>query len=256
MSGAQPPTVVYVAGVGHSGSTLLDLLLSSHPAVASVGEAADLRRKPEARCACGAPDRSACAFWQEVERRVRAAVGAPLAQLDVLGEGPAFAAHNRALFEAVVATSGRPVVVDSSKSARRLRALLATPGLRVSPVHLLRDPAAVAWSQRRKGRSGLRAAWHWRRRTAAVRAALRDHPHVQLHYDALVANPASALARVLAPLGLQSAPDQLDWAGRERHNLGGNRVRFRRDSAIEADRDWQAALGPLSRGLLRAVAGR
>jgi len=250
------PTVVYVAGVGHSGSTLLDLLLSSHPAVASVGEAAGLRRNPGARCACGAPDRSACAFWQKVEQRVRDAVGVPLARLDVLDEGPAFAAHNRALFEAVAAISGRPVVVDSSKSARRLRGLLSTPGLEVRPVHLLRDPAAVAWSQRRKGRSSLRSAWHWRRRTAAVRQALRHRPHVQLHYDALVGNPTSALARVLAPLGLQSTRDQLDWAGRERHDLGGNRVRFSRESAIQPDQAWQQALGPLARALLRAVAGR
>jgi hypothetical protein len=251
-----PRAVIYVAGVGHSGSTLLDLLLSSHPAVTSVGEVRELARRPGPRCTCGAPEPSACAFWQKVEPRVREAVGLPLAELDVRGTGPGFAAHNRELLAAVCEVAGRPVVVDSSKSARRLAALLATPGLAVWPVHLLRDPAAVAHSQRRKGRSGLRSAWHWRRRTAAVRAALRGVPHLELHYDALVANPAGALARVLAPVGLQTTPDQLEWAGRERHGLGGNRIRFSRDSTIEADLAWRQAMGPLARGLVRALAGR
>ncbi|HET9468064.1 MAG TPA: hypothetical protein VFO48_06630, partial [Vicinamibacterales bacterium] len=54
------PRLVYLAGSGHTGSTLLALLMNAHPAVASVGEVAikpkirhkgnELRQK----CSCGA----------------------------------------------------------------------------------------------------------------------------------------------------------------------------------------------------------
>ena len=33
-----PVTIIYIAGIGHSGSTLLDVLLGSHPDICGVGE--------------------------------------------------------------------------------------------------------------------------------------------------------------------------------------------------------------------------
>jgi hypothetical protein len=71
------PRVVYVAGSGHTGSTLLALLLDSHPDIACVGETAvkpKIRRKGgEARqlCSCGARVGD-CAFWTDVIQEVRA----------------------------------------------------------------------------------------------------------------------------------------------------------------------------------------
>lgn len=63
--------VVYIAGCGHSGSTLLALLLDSHPEIACVGETAvkpKIRRRGDsasAECSCGRtiPD---CPYWQRV----------------------------------------------------------------------------------------------------------------------------------------------------------------------------------------------
>jgi hypothetical protein len=147
-------------------------------------------------------------------------------------------------------------VVDSSKLPERLAALLATPGLDVHPVHVRRDPAAVAWSHRRKGRSGLRAAWQHRRLQAALRRVLARGPHQRVRYEDLAREPGPVLAGLLTPLGLDLEPGQLDWAGRERHNLGGNRMRRRRSSAIRPDLEWREALSPLERRLYRLVGGR
>jgi len=62
------PPLLYVCGGGHSGSTLLDLLLGEHPGITSVGEISVLNRYLEADeypCSCGrVPNR--CPFWQEV----------------------------------------------------------------------------------------------------------------------------------------------------------------------------------------------
>jgi hypothetical protein len=74
MPGSRLP-VVYVVGSSHSGSTLLALLGSQHPDVASVGEASvkpRIRREgraPTQLCSCGEALR-ACPFWQAIFRRV------------------------------------------------------------------------------------------------------------------------------------------------------------------------------------------
>jgi hypothetical protein len=71
------PRVVYVAGSGHTGSTLLALLLDSHPEIACVGETSvkpKIRRKGgEARqlCSCGAKVGD-CPFWTNVFKAVQA----------------------------------------------------------------------------------------------------------------------------------------------------------------------------------------
>jgi hypothetical protein len=71
------PRVVYVAGSGHTGSTLLALLLDSHPDIACVGETSvkpKIRRKGgQARqlCSCGAKVGD-CPFWTRVFEAVRA----------------------------------------------------------------------------------------------------------------------------------------------------------------------------------------
>lgn len=69
--------VVYLAGSGHTGSTLLALFVDAHPRILSVGETA-FKRQIQQRgntmlsCTCGAsyPE---CPFWQEVFRGVKEA---------------------------------------------------------------------------------------------------------------------------------------------------------------------------------------
>jgi hypothetical protein len=67
--------VLYVAGSGHTGSTLLAMLLDAHPQIVSVGETAvkpKIRRKGHAgtqKCSCGETVH-ACAFWGAIFRHV------------------------------------------------------------------------------------------------------------------------------------------------------------------------------------------
>ncbi|MEW6233121.1 MAG: sulfotransferase [Chloroflexota bacterium] len=65
----------YICAAGHSGSTLLDLLIGSHSAAESLGEVSHLAKNIalNTKCSCGEPVR-ACSFWQrvipELERRL------------------------------------------------------------------------------------------------------------------------------------------------------------------------------------------
>jgi Sulfotransferase family len=74
MTAANRLSVVYLAGSGHTGSTLLALFLDAHPAIASVGETAFKRKLQgttgsKLTCTCGA-SYSDCTFWAEIFRGV------------------------------------------------------------------------------------------------------------------------------------------------------------------------------------------
>jgi hypothetical protein len=67
--------IVYIAGAGHSGTTLLDLLLGNHPGIAAVGELNRLSLTPATRrCACGELV-VACPYWTHVARGIAAHLG-------------------------------------------------------------------------------------------------------------------------------------------------------------------------------------
>ncbi|GAA3126436.1 sulfotransferase [Planomonospora alba] len=186
MSGRPSPTrVVFLGGLGRSGTTLLERLLGELPGCAALGEVVHLWARgvlADESCGCGEPFH-ACPFWRKVGERAfggwsagqaervlalrarvdrtrripalrrllaeeRAGAGAwrSPAATEELGE---YATAYRRLYEAAAETAGGPVVVDSSKHAS-LAFCLAAAGLDVHVVHVVRDPRAVAHSWRRR----------------------------------------------------------------------------------------------------------
>ena len=63
--------VIYIASVGYSGSTLLDMLLGSQENITALGEVALLARyaNENAKCTCGSPVRE-CQFWKRIEEKL------------------------------------------------------------------------------------------------------------------------------------------------------------------------------------------
>ena len=175
--------LAYILGASHSGTTLLAMLLGSHPDVCTVGElkATNLGDVDRYVCSCGRPIR-ACSFWRQVSEEMarrgfdfdiadaktdfrgvagryarrllkplhRGAVGEWLRDA-ALGASPAWRAtleavqrRNAVLAESVAAVTGKRVVVDSSKVGLRLKYLLRNRDLRVKVLHMVRDGRAVA----------------------------------------------------------------------------------------------------------------
>jgi hypothetical protein len=168
------PRVVSIIGSGRSGSTVLDILLGSHPNIEGVGALSKLPRSgwvpdDDRRCSCGAPIH-ACAYWVGVYQRWIDLVGAdgltkyidlqaryehsskrwPRLLKEERSPSPAFleyAQMTAALYESIRDVSGKPVILDSSKKPIRTYALLAAGTVDVRVLHLVRDGRGVVWSR-------------------------------------------------------------------------------------------------------------
>ena len=70
-SGGSTPRVLFLSGLGRSGTTILERVLGELPGVCSAGELVHLWQRgvlDDELCGCGEPF-SRCGFWTEVGRR-------------------------------------------------------------------------------------------------------------------------------------------------------------------------------------------
>jgi hypothetical protein len=230
----------YITSAGHSGSTLLDVLISSHSRVVSVGEVMRLEYAPRKKCSCSVKFVLLCPFWQAVNSSMIEREGCGLADLQLQSDDlEIFTHHNVVLFEAVSRVSGRQIIVDSSKNVPRLQRLIECGRFDVLPIHLVRRPQGVVYSHIKKGRPWVKYSYGYMKQMRRARRLLRDREHVSLRYEQLASDPVEVLTDIMTRLGLEFEPQQLQWAGRERHNYGGNRMRRARDSTIRPDTAWR-----------------
>jgi Sulfotransferase family len=254
------PTIIYVAAKANSGSTLLELLLSSHRELVGVGEIKRLARSPHGNryhtkgtCTCGVPILR-CPFWTAVFDHVRQNGGPTPLEMDVFTDNAAtFADHNQRLYRAIAAVSGKRFVVDSSKDHRRLSHLLAAGIFDVRPIVLRRGSHGVVYSNVRRGGPWLRAALNQTIWTVRCSLATEGTNALRVRYERLATNPQETVASIMAWLGLGFEPGQLDWTSHEHHQLAGNAMRFRRDSRIVLDRAWEEGLSRFQKVAIAAI---
>ncbi|HTG45011.1 MAG TPA: sulfotransferase [Verrucomicrobiae bacterium] len=179
---AQKPRLAYILAASHSGSTLLAMLLGSHPEACTAGELKGVRGDSATyRCSCGIHIQD-CEFWLQVNASMAARgfqfeitradtniQGTDAAYihrlLQPLHRGPllelvreiGLAAHprwhshlrriqdrNTALVGSLLGVSGAKVIIDSSKVGLRLKYLLRNRSLDVRVLRLFRDGRGVS----------------------------------------------------------------------------------------------------------------
>jgi hypothetical protein len=173
--GSDVSRVVFLAGMGRSGSTLLERLLGETTAIAPMGEVMHLWQRgvlADELCGCGRRF-SACSFWSEVgdtafggwsattAARVRylrshidRALRVPQLSMrrppaTVLRAVQEYAATFARIYAAVQKVSGCSVVVDSSKQVSLPFCLSWDTRIDLRVIHCVRDPRAVvhAWTK-------------------------------------------------------------------------------------------------------------
>jgi hypothetical protein len=166
------PTVIYIAGSGRSGSTLLERILGDMPGAVNVGELIDLFRRtaPQGeRCGCGLAF-AECPFWAGVgkrafdgwdasqlaavhrlqtrvarQRQLPRLLAMPLADRAFRADVAAYGASYQALYRAIADQAGASYVIDASKWPVQALAL-SRAGIDVRVIHLVRDVRGVAHS--------------------------------------------------------------------------------------------------------------
>jgi len=240
---SEGPRIIYITSRGHSGSTLLDLLISAHSQVVSVGELKMLPLHFGDRCTCGADNLASCPFWIQVDQQLLSAGYPELKALDIGSKDPQiFAVHNRALYESVAEVSMCNIVVDSSKNLDRLQSLLGAASFDVRIIHLIRSPYGVVWSNLKQGRDWRHHARNYNHATSKTLKYLRNYKHLVVRYEDMVESTAATMQRVMAYVGLDFESTQLEWAQRKGHNIYGNPMRFSTSSAIRTDISWRKNL--------------
>jgi hypothetical protein len=166
--------LVYVAGYGRSGSTLLSITLDNLPRITSVGELAALPKYLDTdglHCSCNRRY-TKCPFWSQVidllpgttkylqELQAVRSILEPLGSLPFLFKSPTligkYIRYNKELLESIFTVASNNILVDSSKtsykSVWRPFLLGLMPGVKVHVIHLIRNPKNVL-SSCKKGRN-------------------------------------------------------------------------------------------------------
>ncbi len=180
--------MIFLAGLGRSGTTLLERALGELPRVQSLGEVIHLWQRgvvEDELCGCGDPF-SRCAYWRAVgERAFGGWENVDLARIEVAqndairlrhipalarGRGPIteagrlIAEYHARIYEAASSLTGAAAVVDSSKHPALAYALRSHRTIDLSVVHVVRDSRGVAYSwtkqiERPEARSEGSARW-------------------------------------------------------------------------------------------------
>lgn len=273
--------VLFIAGASRSGSTILQNLLGQLDGFTAVGEVREVWRRgfvEDWLCGCGRPLNS-CSFWIPVGEATLGSSDAraaqhladltekfrlkhlflsslPLMRRRLLARVEPLLRSLGRLYRSILEVSDARVIVDSSKNPSFGYLLHQIPELEVYDLHLVRHPAAVAysWRQRKTFELGrfmaqkryVRAGAEWMARNLGVEKLIRplsEHFSV-MRYEDYISDPSQAVEDVArwleepVPVGL--------FAGRHiahlsdvDHSVFGNEIRFQRgDVELQYDDRW------------------
>jgi hypothetical protein len=282
--------VLFIGGSGRSGSTLMARLLGDVDGLVSAGELRYVWERGFGEnhlCECGQPFRR-CPFWAEVADRAfggftavdTAAVSRHQTAVDRIRYVPehlwrasrtrTFRRHLHELeqvleplYAAILDVSRARVVVDSSSDPTYGFVLRSIDPLDVRIVHLVRDSRAVAYSWTRskrrpeiagrtvymRRRSPIQSAVHWDVHNLLLELlAARDRNALRIRYEDLVADPHEHVRTICRVLGVAGDASS---AGRPRHSISGNPVRFEAGPLrVQLDDEWTHALATGDRRLV------
>lgn len=235
------PIVIYIAGIGRSGSTLLADLMNSVGGMATVGELPRIWDRGWAEnwaCSDGTPFREH-RTWKSVLEIVGGGSGSAvfealrdradrvrkrrhLLNLSPRHTAPIYLDYVRdfsRVYQAISRVIGVPIIVDAGKVPYHAILMARSEAVDFRVVHLVRDPCAVAYSRsqpkslstsvgakRTMGTSRpeyTAARWAYLNlRLATWGGSLSHQKYVRMHYERLVADPVGEMELLLNSLDL------------------------------------------------------
>ena len=249
-------------------------------------------------CTCGRPVAS-CPFWLSIQRkgaeqlglsseanlfesrslRLDPSVVSPLAAqvqrlLLLLGQPAAYRAFSRIFakrhhdavenslfwYDVIRRATGKPIIVDSSKNAQRMKALYMADPACFKLIFLVRDGRGVTASEmRRKGVSMTQAARYWvgiQRLLLRAQASIPAACKVRIHYEELCQAPGPTLQTICRFVGIPYDERFVQIRRNEAHNICGNPMRHRTtETQIVLDEQWKEQLTSADLAVFQRIAG-
>lgn len=169
--------VLYIAGNGHSGSTLLDIILGNSPSVFSSGELTFITRESidEEYCSCGEVIGN-CKLWSIIMNKWLEKIDLSIEEYRVLRlkyernkathtvlfnkffptkDFLAYCTATKVLFECIQEVTNSEIIIDSSKTPQRIPILERIVDLKV--IHLCRDAKGVLNSAKKSYKKDISA---------------------------------------------------------------------------------------------------
>jgi hypothetical protein len=256
------PKLGYIGGYGHSGSTLLEYLMTGCPSIVAFGEVVNSLNLPgDRQCTCGRSAKD-CWFWGYF-LRVRSSNSTAFshaALIDVLlGK---IADHYGAAIDSSKTAWGRGFM--PFKLRRRL-------GEDFLLIHLVRDPRGVCWSNiQRAGRKikygpqlnktleccSTVLGWWVANLSCEAFNLIYPAQYIRIRYEDFSNFPQEVLDVLfdkLLPIGYFAKVK--GGASHNRHQLYGNRIRRRRLSLLDVKEDtsWKSEMPSIYRWLVLII---
>lgn len=250
MTTTKPQRVLFIGGLGRSGTTIIEKLLNELPTTFSVGETVHLWERgvqANERCGCG-ESFSSCTQWSAVgELAFKGWNNVPLERVidmrwsvdrsrrlpqmyNALRRGENTADQNeylgyvtKVLHAAAQAAGGAEVLLDSSKHLSTAALYALDPSLDVRVLHIVRDPRGVAYSWMKQVArpetdgedmptySPSRTAFRWMTDNAGFETLGRRIPTLTMRYEDVLRDPEGSLRQMIELAGLEFEPAQLSF---------------------------------------------
>ena len=285
--------LVYILGAGHSGSTLLNLLLNGHSQILGLNEIQQIGKYMGQK---SNDNRLQTDFWQDVKQCYELTTGKPFTSVSQIHwkkasiwqntdlkqwkNEPNFLTYlaawkilrhcqaqdfahwsqcNHSLFSCIVDKSGKKILIDSSKHWQRLYLLQKSGLFNIKVIHLIRDGRAVVNSYIRKFDNFQIGLRRWRNRTMSaffLRPEFDQADWFQLHYEKLATQPEIVLRDLCAFIGVNYEPQMLNYRRNSCVGMRGNsQVRHRQDETIVLDERWKQELSRLNTSRFTLLGG-
>lgn len=229
--------VIYIASCGHSGSTILDITLSTHPKAIGLGEIFTLIRRYNTKgkeyleqnlCACGKKT-SKCKVWRTLiyelsKDRIESYLS---------------------LYHIVSRNSDKEIIVDSSKELAPLTKILKNTENNNNIfliIHLIRNPFGVVYSYKRKYGKMMKyiAYWNWHniKILLSLRRAKRNIKIIGIFYEDFAQIPEKTIREIYQKIGETYHEDYLRKINTKSHQGEGNRLRIKKIDRIILNREF------------------